>query len=207
MIRGKKKVLENYSDKDLQSFETLKNFSKYNVNIIQTNYRQHSDQTERYNSSDNEKFMKLMNSNKNIKNFSTKYSINDFSNNYDLPKKRKDKKNDSFYNKSDMQNFENLKQFFPISSLDSSKYSSKQEDSTPVIINYTDSDLKAFERIVKLNEVSTNKQITVKNDDVNNLESKIDISSIKIIDFDKLKKRETLSSKKRIKKIKVVYFN
>ena len=54
MIRGKKKVLENYSDKDLQSFETLKNFSKYNVNIIQTNYRQHSDQTERYNSSDNE---------------------------------------------------------------------------------------------------------------------------------------------------------
>jgi len=50
-------------------------------------------------------------------------------------------------------------------------------------------------------------KLAAKNADAKNLKSNIDRSSIKIIDLDKLKKRETINNKQRIEKIKVVYFD
>jgi hypothetical protein len=124
-----------------------------------------------------------------------------------LTDKRTHKDDVSFYNESDMQNFKNLKQF-PLSiSSDSFKYTSKKEDPVATKINYTVSDLEAFGRIVESNEGNTNNQTAAKNADAKNSKSNIDRSSIKIIDFDKLKKRETIHNKQRIEKIKVVYFD
>ena len=73
--------------------------------------------------------------------------------------------------------------------------------------NYTVSDLETFDRIVESNEGNTNNQAAAKNADAKNLMSNIDRGSIKIIDFDKLKKRETINNKQRIEKIKVMYFD
>jgi len=148
-----------------------------------------------------------MNFNKNIKTSSKEYSINYFSDNNELTDKRTHKDEDSFYNESDMQYFKNLKQFPLSSSSDSFKYTNKKEDSAVAKINYTVSDLEAFDRIVESNEGNTNNQAAAKNADAKNLMSNIDRSSIKIIDFDKLKKRETINNKQRIEKIKVVYFD
>ena len=97
---------------------------------------------------------------------------------------------------------------FPLSiSSDSFKYTSKKEDPVVTKINYTVSDLEAFDRIVESKEDSTNNQTATKNADVKNSKSNIDRSSIKIIDFDKLKKKEKINNKQRIEKIKVVYFD
>ena len=67
-------------------------------------------------------------------------------------------------------------------------YSNKKEDPVVAKINYTVSDLEAFGRIVESNASNTNNQTAAKNADAKNLMSNIDRSSIKIIDFDKLKK-------------------
>ena len=106
-----------------------------------------------------------------------------------------------------MQNFKKLKQFSLSSSPDTLQYINKKEDQVVTKINYTVSDLEAFDRIVESTEDSTNNQTATKNTDVKNSKSNIDRSSIKIIDFDELKKRETIHNKQRIEKIKVVYFD
>ena len=93
------------------------------------------------------------------------------------------------------------------SSFDTLQYTIKKEDSVVTKINYTVSDLEAFDRIVESKEDSTNNQPAAKNADAKNLKSNIDRSSIKIIDFDGLKKRKTIHNKQRIEKIKVVYFD
>ena len=121
--------------------------------------------------------------------------------------KRTHKNDVSFYNESDMQNFKNLKQFPLSSSFDTLQHTNKKEDPVVTKINYTVSDLEAFNRIVESKEDSTNNQTATKNTDVKNSKSNIDRSSIKIIDFDELKKRETIHNKQRIEKIKVVYFD
>ena len=121
--------------------------------------------------------------------------------------KKTPKNEDSFYNESDIQNFKNLKQFPLSSNPDALQYRSKKEDPVGTKINYTVSDLEAFDRIVESKEDSTNNQATAKNADAKSPKSNIDKSSIKIIDFDELKKRKRIHNKQRIKKIKVVYFD
>ena len=207
MKRQNNNLIQNYTDGDLQSFAILENFDNYKIDSIETKNIQLVYQSADYTLSDNQQFKKLMNFNKNIKTSSKEYSIDDFSDSDDLTDKRTHKDDVSFYNESDMQNFKNLKQF-PLSiSSDSFKYTSKKEDPVATKINYTVSDLEAFDRIVESNEGNTNNQTAAKNADAKNLMSNIDRSSIKIIDFDKLKKRETINNKQRIEKIKVVYFD
>jgi len=207
MKRKYNNLIQNYTDSDLQSFAILENFDNYKIDSIETKNIQLVYQSADYTLSDNQQFKKLMNFNKNIKTSSKEYSIDDFSDSDDLTDKRTHKDDVSFYNESDMQNFKNLKQF-PLSiSSDSFKYSNKKEDPVVTKINYTVSDLEAFGRIVESNEGNTNNQTAAKNADAKNLMSNIDRSSIKIIDFDKLKKKETINNKQRIEKIKVVYFD
>ena len=207
MKRQNNNLIQNYTDSDLQSFAILENFDNYKIDLIETKNIQLVYQSADYTLSDNQQFKKLMNFNKNIKTFSKEYSIDDFSNNDELTDKRTHKDEDSFYNESDMQNFKNLKQFPLSSSPDTLQYTNKKEDPVVTKINYTVSDLEAFDRIVESKEDSTNNQTATKNADVKNSKSNIDRSSIKIIDFDKLKKKEKINNKQRIEKIKVVYFD
>ena len=148
-----------------------------------------------------------MNFNKNTKTSSIEYSIDDFTDSDDLTDKNTHKVEDSFYNVSDIQNFKNLKQFPLNSSPDTLQYISKKEDPVVTKINYTVSDLEAFDRIVESKEGRINNQTASKKADAKNLKSNVDRSSIKIIDFDELKKRETIHNKQRSEKIKVVYFD
>ena len=199
MIKQNNYLIQNYTDSDLQSFAILGDFSNYNVVSNNTKKNKKVLQSVAYTLSDKKQFKKLMNFNKNIENSSKEYSIDDFSDNDDLTDKRTYKVADSFYNESDIQNFKN----FPlINSLDSLKYTNKKENSVDIKNNYTVSDLEAFDRIVESNEDSTNNQTAAKNS-----KSTIDRRSIKIIDFDVLKKQERIHNKQRIEKIKVVYFD
>ena len=207
MKRQNNNLIQNYTDGDLQSFAILENFDNYKIDSIGTKNIQLVYQSADYTLSDNQQFKKLMNFNKNIKTFSKEYSIDDFSDNDELTDKRTHKDEDSFYNESDIQNFKNLKQFPLSSSPDTLQYTNKKEDPVVTKINYTVSDLEAFDRIVESKEDSTNNQTAAKNADAKNLKSNIDRSSIKIIDFDKLKKKEKINNKQRIEKIKVVYFD
>jgi len=207
MKRQNNNLIQNYTDGDLQSFAILENFDNYKIDSIETKNIQLVYQSVDYSLSDNQQFKKLMNFNKNIKTFSKEYSIDDFSDNDELTYKRTHKDEDSVYNESDIQNFKNLKQFPLSSRLDTLQYTNKKEDPVVTKINYTVSDLEAFDRIVESKEDSTNNQTATKNTDVKNSKSNIDRSSIKIIDFDELKKRETIHNKQRIEKIKVVYFD
>ena len=206
MKRQNSNLIQNYTDSDLQSFTILGNFKNYRSDSIETKNKQNINQSVGYALSDNKHFQKLMNFNKNTKNSLKDYSIDDFTDSDNLTDNR-NKDEDSFYNESDIQNFKNLKQFPLSSSPDTLQYTNKKEDPVVTKINYTVSDLEAFNRIVESKEDSTNNQTATKNTDVKNSKSNIDRSSIKIIDFDELKKRETIHNIQRIEKIKVVYFD
>jgi len=207
MIRKKKNLIQNYTDSDLQSFTILGYFKNYRSDSIETKNKQNINQSVGYALSDNKHFQKLMNFNKSTKTSSKEYSIDDFADSEDLTDKRTHKDEDSFYNESDIQSFKNLKQFPLISSFDTLQYTNKKEDPVVTKINYTVSDLEAFDRIVESEEDSTNIQTAAKNADAKNLKSNIDRSSIKIIDFDELKKQETIHNKQKIEKIKVAHFD
>ena len=200
-------LIQNYTDSDLQSFTILGNFKNYRSDSIETKNKQNIKQSVGYALSDNKHFQKLMNFNKNTKTSSKEYSIDDFTDNNDLTDKRTRKDEEYFYNESDIQNFKNLKQFPLNSNPDTLQYTSKKEDPVGTKINYTVSDLEAFDRIVESQEDSKNNKTVAKNADAKNLKSNNDKSSIKIIDFDELKKRETIHNKQRIEKIKAVYFD
>ena len=207
MKRQNNNLIQNYTDGDLQSFAILENFDNYKIDSIETKNIQYVYQSVDYTLFDNQQFKKLMNFNKNIKTSSKEYSIEDYSDSDDLTDKKTHKEDVSFYNETDMQNFKKLKQFPLSSSSDSFKYTNKKEDSAVTKFNYTVSDLEAFDRIAESKEDSTNNQTATMNADVKSSKSNIDRSSIKIMDFDKLKKRETIHNKQRIEKIKVVYFD
>ena len=207
MKRQNSNLIQNYTDSDLQSFTILGNFKNYRSDSIETKNKPNINQSVGYALSDNKHFQKLMNFNKNTKTSSKEYSIDDFANSDNLTNKRKHEEVDSFYNESDIQNFKNLKQFPLSSSPDTLQYANKKEDPVVTKINYTVSDLEAFNRIVESKEDSTNNQITAKHADAKNVKSNIDSISIKIIDFDELKKRESIHNKQRIEKIKVVHFD
>ena len=207
MKRQNSNLIQNYTDSDLQSFAILGNFDNYKIDSIETKNIQYVYQSVDYTLFDNQQFKKLMNFNKKIKTSSKEYSIEDYSDGDDLTDKKTHKEDVSFYNETDMQNFKNLKQFPLSSSSDSFKYTNKKEDSAVTKFNYTVSDLEAFDRIAESKEDSTNNQTATMNADVKNSKSNIDRSSIKIIDFDKFKKKEKTNNKQRIEKIKVVYFD
>ena len=207
MKRQNSNLIQNYTDNDLQSFTILGNFKNYRSDSIETKNKQNINQSVGYTLSDNKHFHKLMSFNKNTKTSSKEYSIDDFTDSDDLTDKRTRRDEDYFYNESDIQNFKNLKQFPLNSNPDTLQYTSKKEDPVGTKINYTVTDLEAFDRIVKSKKDSANNQIIAKNADAKNVKSNIDRSSIKIIDFDELKKRETIDDKQRIEKIKVVYFD
>jgi len=207
MTKIKKNPVTNYTDKDLEFFTMLGNFSDYNVDLIEIDNNQQLAKPVGYTASDNKQFKKIMNFNKNTKFSSKEDFINDFIDSDELADKRKNKVDDSFYNKSDLQNFKNLKEF-PLSiNHETLKYTDKKNDPVITKINYTDNDLEAFDRIVKSKEHSANNQTITKNTDTKNLKLNIDRSFIKIVDFDELKKREEVRNKKRITKIKVKYFD
>ena len=207
MKRQNSNLIQNYTDSDLQYFTILGNFKNYRSDSIETKNKPNINQSVGYAVSDNKHFQKLMNFNKKTKTSSKEYSIDDFADSDDLTDKRTYKDDDSFYNESDIHNFKNLKQFPLSSSPDTLQYINKKEDPVVTKINYTVSDLEAFNRIVESKEDSTNNQTATKNTDVKNSKSNIDRSSIKIIDFDKLTKKEKINNKQRIEKIKVVYFD
>ena len=207
MKRQNSNLIQNYTDSDLQSFTILGKFKNYRSDSIETKNKQSINQSVGYAHSDNKHFQKLMNFNKNTKTSSAEYSIDDITDSEDLTKNKKHNDDNSFYNESDIHNFKNLKQLPLSSSSDTLQYANNKKDPAITKINYTVSDLEAFDRIVELKEGSTNNINAEKNADAKNLKSNIDRSSIKIIDFDELKKRETIHSKQRIEKIKVVYFD
>ena len=207
MKRQNSNLIQNYTDSDLQSFVILENFKNYRSDSIETKNKQNINQSVGYALSDNKHFQKLMNFNKNTKTSSKEYSIDDFSDSDDLTDKRTHKNTDTFYNESDIQNFKNFKKFRLTSSPNTLKYTNKKENSVDTKINYSVSDLETFDRIVESKDGSANNQTVTKNVDVKDSKSTIDKRSIKIIDFDELKKREPIHNKQRIEKIKVVYFD
>ena len=207
MTKNKKSPVTNYTDKDLESFAMLENFSNYNVDLIEIDNSHKLAQQVGYTASDNKQFKKFMNFNKNTKISSKEDFINDFTDSDELTDKRKGKGDDSFYNESDLQNFKNLKEFPFNINPETLKYTNNKDKPVVTKINYTDNDLEAFDRIVESKEHSTNSQTITKNTNTKNLKSNIERSSIKIIDFDELKKREAIRNKKRNNKIKVKYFD
>ena len=207
MKRQNSNLIQNYTDSDLQSFTILGKFKNYRSDSIETKNKQSINQSVGYALSDNKHFQKLMNFNTTTEASSKEYSIDNYVDSDDLTDKRTHKNEDYFYNESDIQNFKNLKQFPLRSSSDTLQYTSKKEDPVISKINYTVSDLEAFDRIVESKVDSVNNQTATNNVGTKNLKSNIDRSSIKIIDFDELKKQETIHNKQRIEKIKVVYFD
>ena len=204
MIRKKKDCVPNYTKSDLRSFEVLGNFDNYAFDSTNEDNKQHINQTVRYTLSDNIQFKQLMNIKTNAKTYSKQYSDNNTYNYDDLTFTTKQKHNDSFYKKLDIKNFEKLHKFSLNISSDSVKNIINIEDSK---INYTFSDLEAFDRIVESNEGNTNDRSVKRNDKENNLKSNINKKSIKIINFDRLEKQKKIDKKQRDKKIKVMYFD
>ena len=200
MIRKKKDLVTNYTESDLRSFEVLGNFDNYSFDSTNEDNKQHINQTVRYTLSDNMRFKQLMNINTNTKTYSKQNLDNNVYNYDDLAFATKTKYDDSFYKSLDINNFEKLQKFPLNISSHSVKNIIKTEDSK---INYTFSDLDAFDRIVKSNEGNTVKG----NDKENNLKSNIDKKPIKIINFDRLEKQKKIDNRQRDKKIKVMYFD
>ncbi len=207
MIKQNNNLIQNYTKSDLQSFAKLGDFSNYNVVLNDTKNNEKVSQSVDYTLSDKKQFKKLMNFNKNIKTASIEYFIDNFSDSDDLTYKRIHKEADSFYNESDIQNFKNFEKFSLSSSSDTLIFTNKKENSLDRKINYTVSDLEIFDHIVESKEGNTNNQTITKNADGKNSKSTIDSRSIKIIDFDELKKQETIHNKERIEKIIVKYFD
>ena len=207
MKKNKNSFSQNYTEKDLQTFETLEDFKKYNRIEIETHNKQNVDQSVYYSPSDNRKFVKLTNFKKDTNKFLGEYFIRDLVDNYSLNSKEISKKNNSIYNESDLQGFEKLKQLKFDNSSDFSEYNIKKKNFENTKISYTKSDIRAFNRILGSKENFNNSPIQKRNDDVKNLQSQIDISSIKVVDFDKLKQLQTQKNKEGLKKIKVIHFD
>ena len=204
MIRKKKDLVTNYTESDLRSFEVLGNFDNYAFDSTNEDNKQHINQTVRYTLSDNMQFKQLMNINTNTKTYAKQNLDNNVYNYDDLAFATKTKYDDSFYKSLDINNFEKLQKFPLNISSHSVKNIIKTEDSK---INYTFSDLDAFDRIVKSNEGNTNDKSVKGNDKENNLKSNIDKKPIKIINFDRLEKQKKIDNRQRDKKIKVMYFD
>ena len=168
----KKENINNYyTDEDLINFEKLKNFKEFKVNKLNNN--QNNSHPIRYAVSDNRNFNKIMNVENNEKSSSSK-EVN----------KSKD------YTSSDFENFKKLKQF---TTFNNNEPLNNKTEPEKTIIDYTDKDMNAFDKIIKSKGVTKNKN---------------DNKKIRIIDFNKLKEKEkNLKNKLGIEKIKIVYFD
>ena len=175
----KKENINNYyTDEDLINFEKLKNFKELKFNKLNDN--QNNSHPVRYAMSDNKNFNKIMNVDNNEK--SSYKEVN--------------KSTD--YTPSDFENFKKLKQ---LTNFDDSKPLNNKTETEKTITEYTDKDIDSFDKIIK-------SKGNPKNESENNNNIKIDNKKIKIIDFDKLSKREkNFKNKVGIEKIKVVYFD
>jgi len=169
----KKKISHNYTDNDLIAFEKLENFNNYKITL---NDEKNKITPTKYSISDNVYFKNLINnssnSNKNI-----------------LANKKKENTNTDYYTERDDSNFERIKQFPPQTS---DEFIKKKNGNYVINNNYKVSDVSAFEKIIKSNNIQKNTSTSVDN------------RNIKIIDSDKLDKDK---KKLGIEKIKVVYFD
>ena len=121
--------------------------------------------------------------NKIISNNNEKSSANEI-------KKVKDSSN--YYKPLDFENFNKLKQF---TSFDKKESIINKPEDIKTTTNYTDNDISVFDNIIKPNHDTKNYAM-------------IDKKKIKVIDFNKLKKKEkNFKNKMGIEKIKVVYFD
>ncbi len=168
----KKENINNYyTDEDLVNFEKLKNYKEFKVNKLNNN--QNNSHSIRYSVSDNRNFNKIMN----VKNNEKSYSSKEVS----------QSKN---YTSSDFENFKKLKQF---TTFNSNETLNNKTEPEKTIIDYTDKDMNAFDKIIK-------PKVVAKNENNN--------KKIKIINFNKLKEKEkNLKNKLGIEKIKIVYFD
>ena len=204
MIRKKKDLAPYYTENDIRSFEVLGNFNNYTVNSNNSDNKQHINQTARYTHSDNIQFKQIMNTNTNTKPYSEQYSDKIVYNYDDLNFTEKTKYNKSFYKSLDLKNFKKLQKFPQNNSSNFVKNLINLEDSKT---NYTFGDLEAFDRIVESSEGNKKDRSVKRSDQENNLKLNIDKKSIKIINFDRLKKQKQIDNKQRDKKIKVMYFD
>ena len=174
----KQNINNSYTDEDLINFKKLKNFKSFKVNKINNDKKSHP---QRYAKSDSENFEKIISVN-------NKFLSRDV---------EKQEKKENYYKLLDLENFEKIKKTF---SYGNDKPLKKDEYPKKTIINYTDNDKKAFDQIIKNNYE--------KNHKVKHINTKVDKAKIKIIDFDKLNKREkNLKNRAGIEKIKIVYFD
>ena len=170
-----------YTDEDLILFEKLKNFNESKVN--QLNNNQAKSHSFRYAISDNKHFDKIMNINNNKNSLSKKIE--------------KTKKN-NYYSPIDFDNFEKINQF---AKLNENETINKTSEVIKTKTNYTANDVDAFDQIIK-------SKIYTKKNSNDKIVLKVDNKKIKIIDFNKLKKKEKiLKNKVGIEKIKIVYFD
>lgn len=188
----------NYTDQDLQFFEKLRNFNKYKSDFLERKNKQNTIQSTNYTISDIEHFKKLINTSP------KKYSNNNFTKTNDLISVTT-----HMYNQLDNENFNKIKQFHFNSNIDSHIHTNKKNNSTFSTVNYTDNDLETFDHIIKTKNYKIINKLTanIKNNEDDNLKLINNQKNIKIMDFDKIKTKEKLDSKRRGKKIKVMYFD
>ena len=124
------------------------------------------------------------------KHFNKIMNNNDNSTSENLEKKN----NKSYYNSLDFKNFTKINQF---TIFDKNKNTNKISDDFTKTINYSDDDINTFNKIIENKGTSENK-----------MSKQINNKKIKIVDFNKLDKREkNLKNNIGIEKIKVVYFD
>ena len=171
----KKEVVNNYyTDEDLIYFNKLNNFKDIKNNISNNQTNNHPF---KYSISDNKNFNKIMN----INNEKTSSS-----------KKAHESKENTYYNSSDFQKFNKLKQFTNVNITENSNIKNEYSKSPT---SYTSDDVNKFDKIIKTRNENRNAPVS------NN-------KKIKIIDFNKLKEKEkNFKNKLGIEKIKIIYFD
>ena len=153
----KKKISHNYTDNDLIAFEKLENFNNYKITL---NDEKNKITPIKYSVSDNFYFKNLINNSSN-------------SNENILANKKKENIKAGYYTERDDSNFERIKQFPPQTS---DEFIKKKNGNYVISNNYKVSDVSAFEKIIKSNNIQKNTSTSVDN------------RNIKIIDSDKLDK-------------------
>tara|TARA_Y100000590_G_scaffold363245_1_gene420813 strand:+ start:282 stop:803 length:522 start_codon:yes stop_codon:yes gene_type:complete len=172
----KKETRKNYyNNEDLINFEKLNKFKDFKSNKLDDN--QAIKHPVKYSVSDNNFFKKIINiknAEESLKNVTHKLKEN------------------TYYNSSDFQKFDKLKQF---TNFTIDKDSKPKNEYLEIPTSYTTDDISKFNKIIK----NENKNIS---------DLKVNNKKIKVIDFDKLNsERKKTKNKIGIEKIKIVYFD
>ncbi len=172
----KEYINKYYTDEDLNNFKKLNKFKSFKTNNNVEN-NQTNKYPVKYSKSDNNYFSKI---------------INDENTETTATKKIHKLKENSYYNSSDFQKFNKIKQFTNFNSNESKKI---KNEYSKTATNYTSDDANKFDKIIKTNNKKTNN-------------TEINKKKIKIIDFEKLNEREKkFKNKIGVEKIKIVYFD